>query len=162
MISEAQKKAQTKYDKNNTRSVLFKFNLTTDADILSKLEAVENKQGYIKELIRKDLRGEQETLSIDALKYLVRPVAKKYQIDKIYLFGSYARGEATAESDIDVLIETDHKGSLLAYYEILASLEKSFGRKVDLVEHDAMQRDTSRSGKRFRERVEKDKVLIYG
>lgn len=162
MISEAQKKAQIKYDKNNTRSILFKFNLTNDADILSKLEEVGNKQGYIKELIRKDIRGEQEILSMDALKYLIRPVAKRYQIDKIYIFGSYARGEATSESDVDVLIETNNKGGLLAYYEILDSLEKRLGKKVDLVEQAAIKRDTSRSGKRFRERVEKDKVLIYG
>lgn len=35
----------------------------------------------------------------------VRPIAKAYGIDKIYLFGSYARGEATEESDIDFYVE---------------------------------------------------------
>lgn len=54
-ITDAQKKAQAKYDKKNTKSIMFKFNLTTDADILAKLDSVDNKQGYIKELIRRDL-----------------------------------------------------------------------------------------------------------
>lgn len=57
MTTEAQRKAQVKYDKANTRQITFKFNLSTDADILKKLDEVENRQGYIKELIRKDIEG---------------------------------------------------------------------------------------------------------
>lgn len=49
--------ASMKYDKNNTRRICLKFNLKTDADILEKLESVENKQGYIKDLIRKDIEN---------------------------------------------------------------------------------------------------------
>lgn len=52
MATEAQKRASAKYDKNNTKSILLKFNLKTDADILAHLETVGNKQGFIKELIR--------------------------------------------------------------------------------------------------------------
>ena len=48
--------AQSKYDKAHTKSVLLKLNKKTDADILGKLEQVPNKQGYIKELVRNDLR----------------------------------------------------------------------------------------------------------
>lgn len=55
MASDAQIRAQMKYDKKNTRQIMFKFNLTTDADILKKLDSVENRQGYVKELIRRDL-----------------------------------------------------------------------------------------------------------
>ena len=55
MVSDAQKKAVLKYDANNTKKILFKFNLKTDADILQKLDSVDNKQGYIKELIRADI-----------------------------------------------------------------------------------------------------------
>lgn len=161
MVTNAQKTAQEKYDKNNTRSVLFKFNLTNDADILSKLDEVGNKQGYIKELIRKDMRGEEGVLSLDSIKLLVQPVAKKYQIEKIYLFGSYARGEADAKSDIDMLIRTKKGGNLFAYYEIQKSFEKYLGKKVDLVENAAIERDDTRSGKRLRDHIERDKILIY-
>ena len=74
MTTEAQKKASAKYDKEHTRSVMLKFNLTGDADILSKLDAVSNKQGYIKNLVRQDIRGSGECLPIDAIKTLLLPV----------------------------------------------------------------------------------------
>lgn len=43
------------WNKENTRQIKCRFNLRTDADILSKLDSVENVQGYIKELIRADI-----------------------------------------------------------------------------------------------------------
>lgn len=48
-------KAQERYDKKNTVQIKMKLNKNTDKDILEKLGSVTNKQGYIKELIRKDL-----------------------------------------------------------------------------------------------------------
>ena len=54
--SEAQKKASAKYDKENTKMISFKFNEKTDADILDRLASVPNKQGYIKKLIREDMK----------------------------------------------------------------------------------------------------------
>lgn len=51
----SQSKASQKYDKVNTKQITFKFNLRTDADILEKLDSVPNRQGYIKELIRRDI-----------------------------------------------------------------------------------------------------------
>ena len=54
-MSNAKTKASAKYDANNTKRISLKLNLKTDADILQKLQDVPNTQGYIKELIRKDL-----------------------------------------------------------------------------------------------------------
>ncbi len=58
--SKAQLKAQQKYDSVNTVHIALKLNRKTDADILDKLEAVANKQGYIKDLIRDDIKREEE------------------------------------------------------------------------------------------------------
>lgn len=55
MTSQAQKNATAKYDAQNTIQIHLKLNVNTDKDIIDKLNAVENKQGYIKELIRRDL-----------------------------------------------------------------------------------------------------------
>ena len=55
--SDAQKRAARKYDQRNTKVITLKLNKTTDADILEQLERCENKQGYIKELVRKDIMG---------------------------------------------------------------------------------------------------------
>ncbi len=57
MTSKAHTKAQAKYDAQNTKQVRLKLNIVTDEDILTKLEKVGNKQGYIKELIRKDIEN---------------------------------------------------------------------------------------------------------
>ena len=55
--SEAQLKASKKYDQNNTKGIYLKFNIHTDEDILKYLDKMENKQGYIKDLIRSDMNG---------------------------------------------------------------------------------------------------------
>ena len=40
-------------------------------------------------------------LTIEEIKEKIRPICEKYRVVKLFLFGSYARGEATAESDVD-------------------------------------------------------------
>lgn len=55
MATQAQLKAQAKYDKANTKQIMLKLNRTTDADILERLAEVGNVQGYIKQLIRRDI-----------------------------------------------------------------------------------------------------------
>ena len=54
--SEAQIRAKERYDKATAKQVLFRFNVNTDADVIEKLEDVDNKQGYIKQLIRDDMK----------------------------------------------------------------------------------------------------------
>lgn len=51
-------RASAKYDAKNTKQVMLKLNKKTDADILRKLDEVPNKQGYIKGLIREDIKQE--------------------------------------------------------------------------------------------------------
>ncbi len=161
MTTEAQRKASAKYDKNHTRSILFKFNTTSDADILAKLDEVGNKQGYIKELIRNNICGKGDVLSIDAIRLMVLPIVQRYSIDKATLFGSYARGEATAESDIDLLIECDNIRNMEDYLGLQEGLKNAIGRNVDIVMADALASDNTRSAKRLKEHIERDKVIIY-
>lgn len=55
MTSEAQKKTSAKWDAANTIQVKLKLNKVNDADVLQRLNEVESKQGYIKQLIRDDI-----------------------------------------------------------------------------------------------------------
>ena len=59
MASEAQIFASMKYDAANTKRISLKLNKKTDKDILTKLESVDNMQGYIKGLIRRDMHKEK-------------------------------------------------------------------------------------------------------
>ncbi len=56
MATEAQKKARDKYNKEHYKVVSFKLHKTNDKDIMEYLESLPNKQGYIKELIRQDMK----------------------------------------------------------------------------------------------------------
>ena len=56
MTSDARKRAVAKYDAQNTKQIKLKLNLRRDHDILEKLEEVGNIQGYIKQLIRDDIK----------------------------------------------------------------------------------------------------------
>ena len=53
------KEASARWDAENTVQIKMKLNRTTDADILARLEEVASKQGYIKELIRKDIKEKE-------------------------------------------------------------------------------------------------------
>lgn len=57
MPSDAQKRAAARYDAKNTKHIGLKLNINTDADIIERLASVETAQGYIKELIRRDIKG---------------------------------------------------------------------------------------------------------
>lgn len=161
MTSNAQSRASAKYDKENTKSVMLKLNRLYDADILCLLDSKENKQGYIKELIRNDMRGRNGILSAEMISCLIIPAAKKYEIEKVFLFGSYARGEAAASSDVDLLIEGGNYHGIFEYMDVKEAFETSLGKAVDLIEAKGLARNASRASKRFREHVERDKVLIY-
>ena len=54
-LTEAKREAIKRYDAANTKQIILKLNLKTDADILARLQEVGNTQGYIKTLIREDM-----------------------------------------------------------------------------------------------------------
>lgn len=55
-MTDAQKRAAAKYKKTKTKTFLIELNIEHDADILARLGEVGNRQGYIKELIRRDMK----------------------------------------------------------------------------------------------------------
>jgi len=77
-------------------------------------------------------------------------------VSKVWLFGSYSRGEETANSDIDLLVEyTDSDSiSLFTISRIATALRKLTGKTVDLVERNRLLPFASKS-------AEQDKILIY-
>ena len=62
MASEAKIRANNKSNKNNTTMVCVRLSYNTDADIIQKLDEVDSKMGYIKELIRKDMQAKKNSL----------------------------------------------------------------------------------------------------
>ena len=79
---------------------------------------------------------------------------KKYNSVKIGVFGSFARGERTDNSDIDVLVEFEKSPSLLTLIKIENELSEIIGIKVDLVTTGALK------NKRIRQSINKDLITI--
>ncbi|WRK54631.1 hypothetical protein SD457_06805 [Coprobacillaceae bacterium CR2/5/TPMF4] len=59
MVSEAKKRANMKSDKKNAKYVTLKLNKNTDKDILEYLDTLDNKNGYLKKLIRQDIKNKK-------------------------------------------------------------------------------------------------------
>lgn len=90
----------------------------------------------------------------------VRPIAEKYGLRSVYLFGSYARGDAGEDSDVDLLVDAEnvHGFKFFGMYdEFCTALDK----KVDMVTLNSLERQRGTLiGGRFVQEVELDRKRI--
>ncbi len=77
-------------------------------------------------------------LDIAAIKEKSLPELKKAGVLRSALFGSFARGEASQESDIDILVELPDEKTLFDLIELEENLESALGRKVDVVTYRSL------------------------
>lgn len=102
--------------------------------------------------------------SIEQIQKLITPIAKKYGLKSVFLFGSYARGTATENSDIDFIIDTSGTEikSLLGLAAVYCELEEALKKSIDLVTLSSLeQRSQMPSELSFRANLEKERVNIY-
>ena len=99
-------------------------------------------------------------MSIQVMTEQIAEYFKTQPVLKAWLFGSFARGEETLDSDVDILVRFDRTTSpigLLAYMRMHRELEERLGRKVDLVEEGtlrpAVQQTANRDIKVIYERI---------
>ena len=86
---------------------------------------------------------------------MIKPVMEKHGIKDVYLFGSYARGEANANSDVDIYCEKGDVDSLFKEVAFENELEQALGKKVDVVTIGSRLHDY------FRQQLEEDMIKIY-
>lgn len=96
--------------------------------------------------------------SIDEIKNIIAPIARRHGVEKVYLFGSYARGAATDSSDIDLCVDAPALRGLFALGGLYADFEEALGKSLDLVTTNALR---DHSNEMFAENLRKDRVLIY-
>ncbi|MBR1672795.1 MAG: nucleotidyltransferase domain-containing protein [Fretibacterium sp.] len=92
--------------------------------------------------------------TIDEIRQKTAPLAKQYGISKMSLFGSYARGEADEESDVDLVIDRGRLRGLIQYFSFVHDLEENLNCHVDVVTTGIQDRD-------FLERITGEGVLLY-
>jgi len=93
--------------------------------------------------------------SIEELKLIVKPVAEKYGVDKIYLFGSMARGDYDENSDYDFCIESGKIQDLFEYSGFFIDLRDAIGYEIDLVDTEAINSE-------FLNTIMKEGIVLYG
>ncbi len=72
--------------------------------------------------------------TINEVENLVKPIAEKYKVKQIYLFGSYARGEADESSDLDFLVFGGENFKLTMIFSLAEDLREVLKKEVDVFE----------------------------
>lgn len=93
--------------------------------------------------------------TVDRIQEKITPVCRRYDIDKVFLFGSYARGEANEQSDIDFCVDLGHKLKGLAVAGFYADMEEALGQKIDIMTTRQLPEEFLRS-------IRQEEVQIYG
>ncbi len=96
-------------------------------------------------------------LTTEQIKQTVTDYFKDKPVKKVYLFGSYATGEANEESDVDLLVDLDYDKKIgWQFYGWHDELKQLFKKKVDVVSSGALRKDRF-----FTKFVEEQKQLLY-
>ena len=95
-------------------------------------------------------------ISLADISSAVSRVLAQYDVSEAYLFGSFARGEQTPDSDIDLRLVCGNTMTFGTLYELSYELEMKLGRKVDIITNPPGHMRPP-----FRKSIEQDEVRVY-
>ena len=93
-------------------------------------------------------------LSIEEITRKTTPIAMKHGVNSLGIFGSYARNEATEDSDLDFIMDDGDVNSLIKYMSFVNDLEDEFKCHVDLI-------SLASNNIEFLNKIKKDVIIIY-
>ena len=100
-------------------------------------------------------RRKKKEITLDDLRNIVTPIASKYNVKRVYLFGSRARGDYTEDSDYDFFLVLDYdKVTLVELGSFISELEDALGKHVDFAYDSASEE--------FKAIIRDDMRLVYG
>ena len=96
-------------------------------------------------------------MDLEEIRKIAIPACREFDVRRLDVFGSFARGEAKPASDIDFLVEFEDPARRPSkrFFGLLHYLEDRFGRQIDLVTADALKNPY------FRRRVLRERVTLY-
>ena len=150
-MSFNQKEYIGNYNKDNYKLIPIRIR-KDNVDITNKLESVPSVNSYILSLIDNDIH--RDTLTIKQIKERILPILAKHNIHEVYLFGSYARGEANNKSDVDIYCEAGDINTFIEQGYLEDELEDALGKEVDLIFIG------STLDEYFKEQLEGDKIRL--
>jgi len=92
--------------------------------------------------------------TIEEIKTALTPIFKKYGLLKVYLFGSYARGDAEAHADVNLLLKTNGVMELEPFYEFMRDMHHALKVKIDVTFQDYINPV-------MQDNIKKEAVLLY-
>ena len=132
---------------------MFPFRVRKDnIEVINKLNNVRNKNKYIVGLIENNINP--SVLTIKQIKTRILPVMAKHNIHEIFLFGSYARGEANNKSDVDIYCESGDIKTLIDQGFFEDELEEALGKEADIVFIGSQMDDY------FKQQMEEDLIKL--
>ena len=96
----------------------------------------------------------EKVYSLDEIRSIAAPIAEQYGVAAMYLFGSYARGEATAASELDFRIERGRIRSLFELSAMYNDLSEGFQKNLDLLTSQNIEPE-------FLAAIRPEEVLVY-
>ena len=93
--------------------------------------------------------------SVSELKSTLRPVFEQYGVRSAVLFGSYAKGKASARSDVDLLVDSGLRG--LAFFGLLEGVASALSVPVDMIDVTQIEKDSE-----IEREIRKSGVRIFG
>ncbi len=108
--------------------------------------------------------GASMVYTLNEIKTLIKPIAMRYGLKAVYVFGSYAKGTARSDSDIDILVDTTGTDltSLFSLGELYCDLERSLNKKIDLITVSSLEQEhRMESDLAFYERIKTERTEIY-
>ncbi|MBQ7995335.1 MAG: nucleotidyltransferase domain-containing protein [Bacilli bacterium] len=141
----------SKFNKDNYKMYLFRVK-KCDIELINKLDNVPNRNSYLTNLVLEDIKP--DVLTIKQIKESINPIMERHGIKNVYLFGSYARGEATRESDVDIYCDSGDVDSLWKHSAFQDELADALGKDADVITIGSQMDDY------FKQQLEKDMVKI--
>lgn len=139
------------YNKENYKMYQFRVK-KNNLDLITKLDSVKNRNEYITNLILNDINP--NVLTIKQIRERIAPIMRKHNIKETYLFGSYARGEANRNSDIDLYCDKGDVDTLWKLSAFSNELKETLEKDVDIVTIGTHLDDI------FKSEIEKDMLRI--
>ena len=104
----------------------------------------------------------KKVYTVDEIRNIVAPIAKRHRVSKMYLFGSYARGEADSDSDIDLRIDAENLTNLFVLGSLYVDLETALSKSLDLVTTQSLRQNIKDPlTQKLIKNIRKDEKLLY-
>lgn len=123
-----------------------------EAELIAYLDSIRNRNSFFVDALKAKMPNGIYTLK--QIRTKIVPILNRYGIFEIFLFGSYARGEASRDSDIDIYCEKGTIRTLLDVQNLYDDLETELNKKVDVIF------TTSNASEYFLSEIKKDLIKL--